>query len=63
VSPPGPDSGAAAIAIESGAASVDHIVDPGGADPSALAQSAIVATLMPGEPFYVGTSRYPPRGI
>jgi imidazolonepropionase len=55
------DSGAAAIilAVESGAASVDHIVDPSDQDLAVLAQSGVIATLLPGEPFYLGTSKYP----
>jgi imidazolonepropionase len=52
-------STAIALAVDSGAASVDDIADPSDRDIARLAQSSVIATLLPGEPFYLGTSRYP----
>ena len=53
------DSAAVPLAVELGAASVDRIVDPNEPATAQLAQANIVATLLPGEPFYLGTGPLP----
>jgi imidazolonepropionase len=48
------------LAVELGAASVDHAEDVSREDVLLLAQSNTVATLLPGETFYLGTEPYAP---
>jgi imidazolonepropionase len=56
----GRDSAAAiALAVELGVASVDGLVDPADPDVAHLAQSGVIATLLPGESFYLGTTPVP----
>jgi imidazolonepropionase len=53
-------TGAARLAVEMGAASADHVDKVTLADIRALAQSNVVATLLPGANFHLGLKRYPP---
>ena len=53
-------TGAARLAIEIGAASADHLDKVNVADIRALAQSNVVATLLPGANFHLGLGRFPP---
>jgi len=53
-------TGAVRLAVELGAASVDHLEHSGEDDIAALAQSSTVATLLPGSVFHLGLNRYPP---
>ncbi len=53
-------SGGAALAVELGAASADHLDYVNDSDMALLAHSATVATLLPGAVFHLGLSRYPP---
>jgi imidazolonepropionase len=53
-------TGAARLAVEMGAASADHLDKVTHADIRALAQSHVVATLLPGANFHLGLKRYPP---
>jgi imidazolonepropionase len=48
------------LAAEMGAASVDHVVDVSQEDAVVLAQSKTIATLLPGENFYLGAEPYAP---
>ena len=48
------------LAAAMGAASVDHAVDVSQEDAVVLAQSKTIATLLPGENFYLGAEPYPP---
>jgi imidazolonepropionase len=48
------------LAVELGAASIDHAVDVSPEDAVLLAQSNTVATLLPGGTFYLGTEPYAP---
>jgi imidazolonepropionase len=52
--------GAIRLAVDLGAASVDHAVDVSGEDAELLAQSSTIATLLPGENFYLGVEPYAP---
>jgi imidazolonepropionase len=54
---PRPNPGAIAAAVEIGAASVGHVVEPTERDAMLLARSATIATLMPGAVFHGGTER------
>jgi imidazolonepropionase len=47
--------GAVALAVQAGAASVDHVVDASEQDARLLAQSQTIATLLPGPVFFLGT--------
>jgi imidazolonepropionase len=53
-------TGAARLAVELGAASVDHLDHLTGADICVLARSNTVATLLPGANFFLGLNAYPP---
>ena len=53
-------TGAARLGIELGAASADHLDQLSAADIRALAQSNVVATLLPGANFHLGLKQYPP---
>jgi imidazolonepropionase len=53
-------TGASRLATELGAASADHLDHLRERDIRALAQSDVVATLLPGSNFYLGLDRYPP---
>jgi imidazolonepropionase len=53
-------TGAAALSIECGAASADHLDRVSAADIRALAGSNVVATLLPGANFHLGLKTYPP---
>ncbi len=52
--------GGAQLAVEVDAASVDHLVYADVNDADVVASSGTMATLLPGPPFYMATSRYPP---
>ena len=52
--------GAVRLAVELGAASVDHVTDVTGEEAMLLAQSNTVATLLPAETFYLGREPYAP---
>lgn len=52
--------GAVQLAVEQGAMSADHLEQITDAEVRALAQSNVVATLLPGSVFHIGSSRYPP---
>jgi imidazolonepropionase len=54
-------AGVIRLAVELGASSVDHAVDVSPEDATLLAQSATVATLLPGETFYCEEEPYAPR--
>ena len=53
-------TGAARMAVELGAASVDHLEQAGEEDIRALAQSNTIATLLPGSVFHLGLRKYAP---
>jgi imidazolonepropionase len=53
-------TGAARLGIELGAASADHLDQLSASDVHALAQSNVVATLLPGANFHLGLKQYPP---
>ncbi len=53
-------TGAVQLAVELGAASADHLDFANGADIRALARSAVVAVLVPGSNFFLGTQKLPP---
>jgi imidazolonepropionase len=53
-------TGASGLAVELGAASADHLDHASSADIRALANSDVVATLLPGANFHLGIGRYPP---
>jgi imidazolonepropionase len=53
-------TGASRLAIELGAASADHLDRVSDADIRALANSDVVATLLPGANFHLGIGTYPP---
>jgi len=53
-------TGACRLAVELGAASADHLDHVNDADIRALAQSDVVATLLPGSNFHLGLRQYPP---
>lgn len=57
------DIGAVALALELGARSVDHLerIDPGVIP--ALAQSATIATLLPGSALFLGSQQAPARAL
>lgn len=52
--------GLARMAVELGAASLDHLEQAGEQEADLLARSAAVATLLPANAFHLGLSRYPP---
>jgi len=52
--------GGVALAVEAGAASVDHLVYATDHDAALLASSNTIATLLPGSVFYLGLQRYAP---
>jgi len=54
------NAGAIRLAVELGAASVDHVIDVSEEDAMLLAQSNTVATLLPGAVFYLGRQDYAP---
>lgn len=54
------NTGAVRLALELGAASVDHAVNVSREDAELLAQSTTVATLLPGGNFYLGVEPYAP---
>ncbi|MBI2267647.1 MAG: imidazolonepropionase [Armatimonadetes bacterium] len=54
------DQGGAALAVEVGALSADHLLEIGDSGIVSLAQSGTVATLLPGTPFFLGMDRYAP---
>lgn len=54
------DGGGAALAVELGAISADHLNYPNPAGIAALAGSDCVATLLPGSDFFLGLDVYPP---
>jgi imidazolonepropionase len=54
------NTGAIRLAVELGAASVDHVIDVSEEDAILLAQSNTVATLLPGAVFYLGSQHYAP---
>jgi imidazolonepropionase len=54
-----PEARAISLAVDLGAASVDHVVNPTEKDIGRLAQSDTIATLLPGAVFFLGTGRYP----
>jgi len=53
-------TGAAALAVELGAASCDHLEQVNAADMRALGKSRTVATLLPGCDFHLGLEKYAP---
>jgi imidazolonepropionase len=53
-------TGAAALAVELGAASCDHLEQVNAADIRALGKSRTVATLLPGCDFHLGLEKYAP---
>jgi imidazolonepropionase len=53
-------TGAALLGIEIDAASADHLDQLSASDIRALAQSSVVAMLLPGANFHLGLKRYPP---
>ena len=53
-------TGAAALAVQLGAASADHLDRVTARDIAALARSKTIATLLPGACFHLGASEYPP---
>ena len=53
-------TGATRLGIECGAASADHLDKLSAPDIRALAQSSVVATLLPGANFHLGLKQYPP---
>jgi imidazolonepropionase len=53
-------TGAARMAVEMGAASVDHLEQAGEEDVAAVAGSGTVATLLPGAVFHLGCGPYAP---
>ena len=53
-------TGAAHLAVETEAASADHLDKLSHADIRALARSEVVATLLPGANFHLGLKTYPP---
>jgi imidazolonepropionase len=53
-------AGAIRMAIQAGVVSVDRLTDVTPEDAALLAQSPILATLLPGEAFHLGTHRYAP---
>jgi len=53
-------TGAAALAVELGAASCDHLEQVNAADIRALGKSQTVATLLPGCDFHLGLEKYAP---
>jgi imidazolonepropionase len=53
-------TGATRLGIECDAASADHLDKLSAADIRALAQSGVVATLLPGANFHLGLKQYPP---
>lgn len=52
--------GAVQLAIEQGAVSADHLEQITETEVRALAQSNVIATLLPGAVFHIGSTRYPP---
>jgi imidazolonepropionase len=54
------NAGVIRLAAEMGAESVDHAVDASQEDAMLLAQSNTIATLLPGENFYLGAEPYAP---
>ncbi|MBZ5609617.1 MAG: imidazolonepropionase [Acidobacteriia bacterium] len=57
---PRSNPGTIRLAVELGATSVDHVIDPTDEDIALLAGSQSVATLLPGAVFYLGSQRYAP---
>lgn len=53
-------TGSSRLAVELGAASVDHLDHITEVEIRALARSNVVATLVPGSNFHLGSRRYPP---
>jgi imidazolonepropionase len=53
-------TGASRLAVELGAASADHLDHVSEVDIRALANSGVVATLLPGANFHLGLGAYPP---
>ena len=53
-------TGAALLAVEMGAVSVDHLEQAGEEEIAALAASETIATLLPGSVFHLGLDRYAP---
>ncbi len=56
-------SGGVPLAVELGAASVDHLEQLEGDDIHLLAQSKTIATLLPGSVFHLGRDRYAPARL
>ena len=54
------DSGAAKLAAEVGAISADHLMHVSDAGIEAIAESGVVAILLPGTTFFLGSSAYAP---
>jgi imidazolonepropionase len=54
------DQGAVALAVETGAVSVDHMTRPTAEEVRALADSGVIATLLPGSVFYQARREYAP---
>lgn len=54
------ETGAAALAVQMGAVSADHLEQAGEDDVGLLARSETIATLLPGSVFYLGLTRYAP---
>ena len=54
------DSGAAKLAAEVGAISADHLMHVSNAGIEAIAESGVVAILLPGTTFFLGSSSYAP---
>lgn len=48
------------LAVEYGAVSVDHLAWASEEDAALLAESPVIATLVPGAPFHLGLGQYPP---
>jgi imidazolonepropionase len=53
-------SGGVALALQHGALSVDHLEYAEPEDVAALARSSVIATLLPGSGFHLGSTRYAP---
>jgi imidazolonepropionase len=56
-------AGAIRLAVEFGAASVDHLIDVTQRDAELLAGSSTIGTLLPGVVFFLGTGHYPPARL
>src|SRR5438105_14200533 len=52
--------GALGLAVELGVATVDHVIYLNADDAAALARTPIIATLLPGPVFFLGTQKYAP---